>query len=273
MTPNTASLGLIAGSRSLPLTLARFAREAGVQRLVAIAFEGETDPALSSLVEEVIWLKVGQLGKMIRVFSQRDIRQCVMAGQVNPKNLFDLRPDLRAISVLLRLKERNARTIFSAIADELHKEGIELVDARPWLGPVMPGAGYHLGPKLTASQLKDVQFGYRIAKEVSRLDIGQLVVVKKGTVLAVEGFEGTDECLRRGGELAGKDGGAIAVKVASEQHDFRFDIPCLGPRTLEVSAGVRMAALAFEAGKSLLLDRELVERYAVRHQLTLVAVG
>jgi UDP-2,3-diacylglucosamine hydrolase len=273
MSPNTESLGLIAGSRSLPLIVARLARTAGVSRLVAVAFEGETDPALASLVDEIVWVKVGQLGKLISAFTKRRIPRCVMAGQVSPKNLFDLRPDLRALAVLLRLKERNARTIFTAIADELHKDGIELVDARPWLNPVMPSAGYKVGRKLTAAQQEDIEFGFRIAKEASRLDIGQLVVVKNGTVLAVEAFEGTDTCLRRGGELAGKDGGAIAVKVASENHDFRFDIPCLGPQTLEICAAGRMAALAFDAGKTLLLDRDQVEQDALRYHLTLVAVG
>jgi DUF1009 family protein len=265
MNQDSDSLGMIAGSRSLPLLLARLARQGGVRRLVAVAFEGETDPALANLVDEIVWVKVGQLGKLIQAFTKRQIRQCVMAGQVHPKNLFDLRPDLRALSVLLRLPERNARTIFGAIADELHKDGVELVDARPWLTPVMPGPGYQVGPKLTPAQVQDVAFGFRLAKEVSRLDIGQLAVV--------EGFEGTDACLRRGGELAGRDGGAIAVKVASETHDFRFDIPCLGRQTLEICASVRIAALAFDAGKTLLLDREQVEQDAVRRRVTLLAVS
>jgi len=265
-------LGLIAGSRSLPLLLARSAREAGVQRLVAVAFEGETDPALAGLVDEIVWIKVGQLGKLVSAFAKRRISHCVMAGQVHPKNLFELRPDLRALSVLWRLKERNARTIFGAIANELRKDGIELVDARPWLSGAMPGAEYHWGPKLSAAQQEDVAFGFRLAKDVSRLDIGQLVVVKKGTVLAVEAFEGTDACLRRGGELAGKEGGAIAVKVASEDHDFRFDIPCIGMQTVEVCASARFAALAFEAGKTLLLDREKLEHYATAQRLSVVGV-
>ncbi len=273
MNQDTDSLGIIAGSRSLPLLLARLARQGGVRRLVAVAFEGETDPGLANLVDEIVWVKVGQLGKLIQAFTKRQVGRCVMAGQVHPKNLFDVRPDLRALSVLLRLKERNARTIFGAIADELHKDGVELVDARPWLTPVMPGPGYEVGPKLTPAEMEDVGFGFRLAKEVSRLDIGQLVVVKKGTVLAVEGFEGTDACLRRGGELAGGEGGAIAVKVASATHDFRFDIPCLGRQTLEICASARIAALAFDAGRTLLLDREQMEEDAVRRRVTLLAVS
>jgi len=271
-TPSIDSLGIIAGSRSLPLTLARLAKGSGVRRLVAVGFEGETDPALIGLVDELVWVKVGQLGKMISAFRKRDIQRCAMAGQVNPKNLFDLRPDLRALALLLRLKERNARTIFAAIADELHKDGIELVDARPWLAPVMPAAGYRTGPMPSPSQLDDVAFGLRIAKEVSRLEIGQTVVVKNGTVLAVEGFEGTDGCLKRGGELAGKEGAAVGVKVASATHDFRFDIPCLGPQTVQTCSEARLAVIAFEAGKTLLLDREEVEQTAAAHRITLMAV-
>ena len=120
----------------------------------------------------------------------------------------------RALTLLLRLRERNAHTLFGAIANELQREGVELIEATPWLKPLMPGSGFRLGPKLSAAQQADVEFGFRIAKEVSRLEIGQTVVVKDGTVLAVEGFEGTDKCLARGGELAGPAGGAVAVKVA-----------------------------------------------------------
>lgn len=266
------SLGMIAGNRSLPLEFARLARAAGVKKLVAVAVENETELALTGLVDEIIWLRVGQLTKMLNAFTERGIRQCVMVGQIAPKNLFDVRPDLRAMTLLFKLKERNAHTIFGAIAEELKKEGVELIDATPWLAPLMPGKNFHLGPKLTAEQKEDVAFGFRIAKEVSRLEIGQTVVVKKGTILAVEGFEGTDKCLVRGGELAGRDGGAVAVKVAREKHDMRFDIPCLGSKTLEVCAAAGISALAVEAGKALLLEREACERLANKDKISLTTV-
>src|SRR3984885_9399024 len=208
------SLGIIAGNRTLPLEFTQQARAAGVKKLVAVAFENETDPALANFVNEIVWLKVGQLSKMISAFTDRKISQCVMVGQIAPKNLHELRPDLRTVGMLFRLKEKNAHTIFGAIADELKKDGVELVEATPWLAPLMPAKDFHLGPKLSAGQKADVEFGFKIAKEVSRLEIGQTVVVKKGTVLAVEAFEGTDECLARGGGLAGKNGGGVAVKVA-----------------------------------------------------------
>src|SRR5215472_7157690 len=154
------SLGIIAGNRSLPLVLARQARKLGVKRLVAAACEGETDPSLASLVDEIVWLKVGQLSKLISTFKDRNIKKCVMVGQIAPKNLFDVRPDLRAMGVLFRLKEKNAHTIFGAIADELKKDGVELIEATPWLKPLMPGADFQLGPNLSATQKDDVDFGF-----------------------------------------------------------------------------------------------------------------
>ena len=268
----TDTLGLIAGNRSLPLLFARQARAMGVRRLVAVAFEGETDPELAKWVDDVIWLKVGRLSQLISAFADRGVKQCVMVGQIAPKNLFDLRPDLRAVTMLLRLKEKNAHTIFGAIVDELKKDGVEVIDATPWLKPLMPGSGFHLGRKLSEDQRADVQFGFRIAKEVSRLEIGQTVVVKRGTVLAVEGFEGTDRCLTRGGELAGKDGGAVAVKAAKEKHDLRFDIPCIGSRTLEICAGAGVSVLALEAGKTLLLDEKEVRDYVSTRNVALTTV-
>jgi DUF1009 family protein len=273
MTNGTEALGLIAGNRNLPLIFARQARLQGVKRLVAVGFEGETDPALGELVDELVWLKVGQLSKLINAFTRRGITQCVMAGQVAPKNLYDLRPDLRAMGVLLRLKEKNAHTIFGAIADELKKDGVELVEGIPWLRPLMPGSGFYLGPKLSTEQHQDVQFGYGIAKATARLEIGQTVVVKKGTVLAVEAFEGTDKCLARGGELAGGSGGAVAVKVARENHDFRFDIPCIGPQTLQTCAAARIAVIGFESGKALLLEQEACVQLAGKNNISMVAVG
>ena len=168
------------------------------------------------------------------------------------------------------LKEKNAHTIFGAIAEELQKEGVELIEATPWLTPLMPGDGFRLGPALSEEQQADVEFGFRIAKATTRLEIGQTVLVKGGTVLAVEAFEGTDQCLRRGGELAGMEGGAVAIKVARENHDLRFDIPCLGPQTLETCAAARISVLAFEAGKSLLLEQETCAQMADKNKISVL---
>ena len=264
-------LGIIAGNRSLPFELARGARAAGVRRLVAVAFEGETDPAFASMVDRIEWLRVGQLDRMIRFFADEGVRRCVMVGQLAPKNLFDLRPDLRAMKLLFRLKEKHAHSIFGGIAQELAADGITLIEATPWLQALMPAPGFAMGKALTEDQEADVAYGFRIAKEVSRLEIGQTVVVKNGAVLAVEGFEGTDRCLTRGGELAGKKGGAVAVKVSKQQHDMRFDIPCVGRMTLEVCGSAGIQVLAFEAGKTLLLDQSELPDVLRRSKLSLVA--
>ncbi|HYG24039.1 MAG TPA: UDP-2,3-diacylglucosamine diphosphatase LpxI [Verrucomicrobiae bacterium] len=273
MHENPDALGIIAGNRLLPLLLARQARAMGVRRIVAVAFEGETEPALAELVDDIVWTRVGQLSKLINAFRERDVRQCVMAGQIAPRNLFDVRPDLRAMGLLLKLKERNAHSIFGGIAAELQKDGIELIAATPWLQPLMPAKGFHAGPKISTAQQEDIDYGWRIAKEISRLDIGQLVVVKEGTVLAVEGFEGTDKCLARGGELAGKNGGAVAVKVAKLNHDMRFDIPCIGVRTLETCGASGVSVLALEAGRTLLLEQEACEQLADKNRITITTIG
>ncbi len=267
------TLGIIAGNRGLPFLVAREARNQGVAKLVAVAFEGETDPSLAELVDDLVWVKVGQVNRAIKAFTSRGVRQCVMAGQIAPKNLFNLRPDFRAMTVLLKLRQRNAHTIFGALAGEMAKDGIELIPATPWLTPHMPGKGFKLGPALSETQKEDVAFGHRIAKEVSRLEIGQTAVVKEGTVLAVEGFEGTDRCLQRGGELAGPKGGAVAVKVAKEGHDMRFDIPCIGAATFQTCAKAGVRVLAVESGKTILLEREAVEAVTRRHKISLLTVA
>jgi DUF1009 family protein len=268
---DTDTLGLIAGNRSLPLEFAKQAKAQGVRRLVAVGFENETSPELAGLVDDIVWLKVGQLSKMISAFKDRGVTQCVMLGQIAPKNLFDLRPDFRALALLMKLKEKNAHSIFGAIADEMKQEGITLIEPIPWLRPLMPEKGFCLGPNLSDEQTEDVAYGLRIAKEISRLEIGQTVVVKDGVVLAVEGFEGTDNCLRRGGSLAGAKGGAVAVKVAKDKHDLRFDIPCIGSSTLETCREAKIDVLAFEAGRTLLLERAEMEASARKNKISVVS--
>ena len=146
------TLGVIAGNRTLPLLLVKEARRAGVGRLVAVAFEGETDPALADLVDDIEWIRVGQLSRMIKAFTSRGVTSCVMVGQIAPRNLFDLRPDLRAVALLMRLKEKNAHTLFGGIADELARDGVTLIEATPWLEPAMPGSGFSMGPAVSSRQ-------------------------------------------------------------------------------------------------------------------------
>ena len=261
--------GMIAGNGLYPGTFARAARASGVGTLAAAAFVGETEESLAELVDSIEWLRVGQLGRMIKFFKGRGVAQAVMVGQIAPKNLFDLRPDLRTLKMLARVKERNAESLFSAIADELAAEGIRLLPATTFLEDHLPGPGPVCGPALGERQEEDAAFGFRIAKEVSRLDIGQTVVVKKGTVLAVEAFEGTNEALRRGGALG--RGGATMVKVSKPEQDFRFDVPVVGPATIETAAESGVSAIVVEAGKTLLLGREEVARLCRERKISLSA--
>jgi UDP-2,3-diacylglucosamine hydrolase len=267
------ALGIIAGNGDFPLILARSARESGIERVVAAAFDGETKQEIDAAAHEVEWIKLGQLNKLIQVFTSRGVKRAVMAGGITPSNLFkNLRLDLRMTTVAFRLKERNAETIFGAIAGEMSKDGVELVDPRPFLGESVPKAGALTRAKPTKEQQEDIQFGLKIAKEISALDIGQTVVVKKGTVLAVEGFEGTDECIRRGGILAGEKGGAVVVKVSKPNQDFRFDIPCVGENTITSCRAGNVSVLAIEAERSLLLDKDKLLKAANETGLCLVAI-
>ena len=261
------TLFLIAGNGTYPRLAAKGAREAGVTRIEAAAFEGETDPALAGFVDEIHWMRVGQLGHLITAAKKSGATASMMAGQIAPGNLFDLRPDFHALLLLAKLKERNAETLFGAIAGELEKAGVPLLLATTFLEQHLATEGLFAGPKPRNHVLEDITYGLGIAKEVSRLDIGQTVVVKKGTVLAVEGFDGTDSTIRRGGEL-GK-GEAVVVKVSKPRQDMRFDVPVVGPRTLETATAAGVAAIAMEAGRTLLLDKDHVFSLATKNNITL----
>ena len=261
------TLFLIAGNGSYPRLAARGAREAGVRRIVAAAFEGETDPSLANFTDEVHWMRVGQLGRMLDTAKESGATASMMAGQIAPGNLFDLRPDFKALLLLATLRERNAETLFGAIAGELEKIGVPLLLATTFLEQHLAPEGHIAGPAAKDRLLDDIYYGLGIAKEVSRLDIGQTVVVRNGTVLAVEGFDGTDATIRRGGEL-GK-GKAVVVKVSKPRQDMRFDVPVVGPRTLETAAAAGVTAIAMEAGRTLLLDSDHLREFAATHRITL----
>jgi DUF1009 family protein len=264
-TPHT--LAIIAGSGVYPQAMARAARAAGVARLVVAAFQNETDPALEPLVDEMEWMRVGQLGKMLGFLQKSGASHAVMSGQIHPKNLFDLRPDMKALFVLARLPRRNAESIFGAIAGEMKAVGVELLPATIYMEEHLAPAGLIAGPKLKPRDEEDLRYGFHIAKESSRLDIGQTVVVKNGTVLAVEAFEGTNAAIARGGELGRKD--ALMVKVSKPNHDFRFDVPVIGPLTLEAARAARLRAIGVEAGKTLLLEREKLSVLADQHRISI----
>jgi len=208
-TPET--FGIIAGSGVYPLLLADAARVAGVKKVIVAAFTDETSPEIANRADQIEWLRVGQLGKLLNFFRDANVRHAIMAGQIAPSNLFNLRPDFKAMFLLARLKRRNAESIFSAIGDQLSEIGVELLPATTFLDQLLAPSGLIAGPKLKDREEEDVSFGFEIAKQLSALDVGQTIVVKNGTVLAVEAFEGTNEAIRRGGSLGKKN--AIVIKV------------------------------------------------------------
>ncbi|MEY2483201.1 MAG: UDP-2,3-diacylglucosamine hydrolase [Verrucomicrobiota bacterium] len=263
------ALGIIAGNGVYPRLLADAARRAGVKRIVAAAFTDETDERLADKVDEIHWMRVGQLGKLIAAFRGAGVANAIMAGQIAPKNLFDLRPDWKTLFLLARLKRRNAESIFAAIGDELARSKITLLPATSFLEDCIAPAGLIAGRKLTRREEDDVEFGFEIAREVSRLDIGQTVIVKNGTVLAVEGFDGTNETIKRGGALGGKN--AIMVKVAKPNQDMRFDVPVVGVATIAVATEARVRVIAIEAGRTLLLEKEALVESAARSNISIVA--
>lgn len=256
---------MIAGNGTYPFATVRGARAAGVAHIAAVAFENETDPALASEVESIAWLRVGQLGKMLSWIKSSGATDAIMAGQIAPKNLFDLRPDVKALLLLATLPRRNAESIFGAIAAELEKAGVCLLPATRFLEDQLAAPGLIAGPRLSRRELADVAFGFETAREVSRLDIGQTVVVKAGTVLAVEAFEGTDAAIARGGDLG--RGAATMVKVSKPNQDLRFDVPVIGPLTLEAAHRAKLRVIGVEAGRTLLLDpqktRALAEEWRI----------
>ena len=250
------ALGIIAGNGVYPQLIADAARKAGVEKIVAAAFTDETDPTLQQHVELVEWVRVGQLGRLLKFFRAQDIHHAIMAGQIAPKNLFELRPDLKALMLLGKLKQRNAESIFAAIADELAKIDIDLLPATTFLEDSLAQPGLIAGPKLSTRQEHDVKLGWNVAKQIARLDIGQTIVIKNGTIIAVEALEGTNETIKRGGTLAPE--GAVIVKVSKPNQDMRFDVPVIGIETVRVAAESGVRVIAVEAGKTLLLEREAI---------------
>lgn len=262
-------LGIIAGNGVYPRLLAEAARRNGVNKLIAAAFTGETDPALAQQVDMLEWMRVGQLGRLLKFFRANDVRHAIMAGQIAPKNLFDLRPDLKALLLLGKLKRRNAESIFAAVADELAKIHVELLPATTFLEDSLATAGLVAGPKPSRREEQDIDYGWQIAREMARLDVGQTVIVKNGTVVAVEAFEGTNDAIRRGGALARE--GAVMVKVAKPNQDMRFDVPVIGVETIRAAAESKLRVIAIEAQRTLLLERDAVVQLADRSGISLVA--
>ncbi len=268
--PEDNKIGLIAGNGDYPLHFARAAKAQG-KKIITVALDGETDPNLTNLVDSFSWIGLGQLNKLIDIFRKEQITQVVMAGQVKHFRLFDLlKLDLRAAALLKRLPNKKADTILGGVAEELEKEGISLVDSRIFLEKFIPQAGVLTKAKPNKEQQKDIEFGLKIAKGIAGLDIGQTVIVKDQAVLAVEAMEGTDQAILRGGKI-GK-GEVVVVKVSKPGQDFRFDVPIIGEKTIDILREAGAQVLAFCAGETLILNIERVIELANEYKICLVAI-
>jgi len=257
----TRPVALIAGRGRYPAITAEAIRKAGVPvRLIAMDDETSPDLLASFPAAERLSLNVGQIGKMLTALKDFEAGYALMAGQVKPKKLFHgLTPDLKAASILFSLKRRNAETIFGAIAAEIEKLGVTLLDARAFIDDELADAGPMTGKKFPIEQ-EYLDHGIHIAREIARLDIGQGCVVRKGTVLAVEAFEGTDDMLRRAGSF--KTDETLFVKTVKRGQDFRFDVPVFGLRTLEAMRDAGVSTAALEAGKVIVLEKTEVVKAA-----------
>ena len=250
-------VALIAGQGRYPALVAECIRTAGVP-LRLIAMEDETAPELQATFaeNERALIKVGQVGALLKALKRFDAGYAFMAGQVSPRRLFSgLHPDLKALAILATLKRRNAETIFGAIAREIEELGIRLLDARAFIDPHLASPGAMTRKKLPIDR-EYVEHGLHIARECARLDIGQGCVVRKGTVLAVEAYEGTDEMIRRAGTL--KTDECLYVKTVKARQDYRFDVPCFGLKTLESLDAAHIRAAVLEAGRVILIDKPAV---------------
>lgn len=260
---NEQPLGLIAGNGKFPLLLSANYKKRPDARIVAVAFHGETSPELENLVDKLLWVAVGQLGKVIKFFKADGVARAVMAGQIRPTRMFEkLKFDLRGLKLISRIENRKADSIFSAVAEEMAKDGIELLDSTTFLKDSLAQDRVLTRRQPTDTEREDVRFGAEIARELGRLDIGQTVVVKDKAIVAVEAIEGTDETIRRAGKLAG--GETVVVKMAKPSQDMRFDVPVIGPQTIQAMREGGASVLAIEADKTLVLDQEEVIELANR---------
>lgn len=262
-------LGLIAGNGRFPFLLADEARRCG-REVVAAAIEGETDPTLADHVDQLRWLKLGQIRRTIDILKEFGATEAVMAGQVKHASIFDLRHlDATAVKILATLPDKKTDTILGAVADAFAKEGIRFQSSIAYLSHLLAAAGAMTRGRPSGDQKRDIAFGFKTAKAVAGLDLGQTVCVKDQAVLAVEAIEGTDACIRRAGEF---QAGFTVVKVAKPRQDLRFDVPVIGRRTLEALTAARAAVLAVEAGKTLFFDRDEFLKGADAAGLVIVGV-
>ena len=266
--------GLIAGNGRFPFLVVEGARRAGVSLAVA-AIREETDPSIERAAAEaggsVVWVGVGQLGKMIRFFKREGVERAIMAGQVRHVQIFSgALPDVRMLRMLLRLPRRNTDALIGGVADELAREGVELIDSTYFLQDHLPREGTLTRREPGERERGDIAYGLEVAREIARLDLGQTIVVRSRACVAVEAMEGTDACVRRAGQLA--KGRLTVIKVAKQDQDMRFDVPVAGVPTIQTMVEAGATCLCVTAGKTLLFDRAEMIALADRHRLAVVAV-
>ena len=263
-------IGLIAGNGRFPIIFAENAKRLGYA-VSAVAHIGETAPELEQHVERIHWIKVGQFNKLIQALKEDGVRQAVMLGGIKKTHVFTtVRPDLRALALFSRLKQWKDDAILREVATELEGEGIQIRESTFGLLGILVEEGSLTERSPSKKEWEDIRYGWEVAQDIGRLDIGQCVVVKDRVVVAVEAVEGTDEAIRRGGVLAGE--GAVVVKRSKPQQDLRFDLPAVGPATVEAMASVKATVLALEADRSVLLDRDETLRKAERAGIAIVGL-
>lgn len=265
------TLGLIAGNGRFPFLVAEEARAQGY-RVVVAGLEKEADPALASTADVFFPVKIGALARLVKSFRAYGVSEAVMAGKVEKVRLFqeNVRPDLAMVKVLLKARDFKDDSLLGGIAEYLDREGITILDSTRFVQKAMPGSGVLGKKKPSREGWDDIRFGFRLAKEIAGLDIGQTVAVKRKAVVAIEAIEGTDAAIRRAGGLSG--GGFTVVKVAKPKQDLRFDVPAVGMNTMKALGEAGAQTLAFEAEKTLVMDRESLVREADRRGIAVISV-
>ncbi len=263
-------IGLIAGNGQLPFLFARAARDQGLS-VVAVAHRGEADPALEAEVEQLSWVRLGQVDLIVRTLREAGCKRAVMAGGIGRVRAFtEVRPDLGALRILAGLRAVRDDALLRAVAAYFEARGVTIVAPTDFLAQVLCPEGHLAGPRLDAAGERDVALGVEVATLLGRADVGQTVVVRGGHVLALEAVEGTDETIRRGGQLGGA--GSVVVKRCKPGQDLRFDLPAVGPRTIEVMTEAGARVLALEAGRTVLLDAPGLFAAARKAGVTVVGV-
>ncbi len=264
-------IGLIAGNGRFPIIFADNARKLGYH-VSAVAHEGETEPELAGHVDRIHWIKIGQLSKLIKAFKEDKVYQAVMLGGIKKTHVFTtVRPDFRTLAMATRLALWKDDDILREFAKELEREGIAICESTFGLEGILVEEGTLTARAPSEKEWEDIRYGWDVAHDIGRLDIGQCVVIKDRVVVAVEAVEGTDGAIKRGGELAKE--GAVVVKRSKPQQDLRFDLPAVGPRTIEVMASVKASVLAIEAGRTVLLDREIMLDKARSARIAIVGIA